>query len=55
MGEEIFVHVSEMSEVPYHLRLKGVEVEYTVVANPRASERLMAGRVRLVPIERLGQ
>ena len=50
-GQDIFIHVSEMTEVPYHLRVGGVEVEYKVSENPRSPGKLMARDVRLVPIQ----
>ena len=51
-GEDIFVHVSETAEIPYHLRIQGMDVRFTLVDNPRMPGRVMAGNVRLVPIRR---
>ena len=52
-GQDIFVHGSEMDEIPYHLRIEGVEVAFIVAKNPRAPGLLMASGVRLVPIEEI--
>ena len=52
-GPDVFVHESEITEVPYHLRVEGVEVIYKVVPNPRAPGMLMASTVRLVPREEI--
>ena len=54
-GEDRFVHVSEMAEVPYHLRVKEVEMVYTVAVSPRHPDQLVASRVELVPMESLTQ
>ena len=50
-GGGIFVHQSEMNAIPWHLRVKGMRVRYTVVQNPRSPERLMAGEVSLEAIQ----
>ena len=49
-GQDFFVHGSEISEIPYHLRVEGVEVSYHVANNPRTPGMLMASGVKLVPI-----
>ena len=48
-GQDIFVHESEMAAVPYHLRIKDMEVTYTLASDPKGPEMLMARRVNLVP------
>ncbi len=50
-GSDIFVHESEISAIPYHLRVGGVEVDYKVANNPKSPGMLMASDVKLVPIE----
>ena len=49
-GFDMFVHESEIAAIPYHLRVGGVEVEYTVASNPKAPGMLMASDVKLVPM-----
>lgn len=53
-GQDVFVHESEIGLVPYHLRVEGIDVIYTVTENPRAPGMLMATNVKLVPKEALG-
>ena len=47
-GGDLFVHDGELDEVPWHLRTKGTEVDYTVIPNRRRSGALMAGDVKLI-------
>ena len=44
-GDDIFVHESECSRVPWHLRSPGKRVQYRIRPNPRSPEMLMAGEV----------
>ena len=48
-GQDIFVHESEITAVPYHLRIAGIEVQYKVAENPRSPGMLMAREVKLPP------
>ena len=52
-GPDMFVHASAMGAVPYHLRVAGVEVLYTVARSPRGPGALMASDVRLPPISEI--
>ena len=49
-GENIFVHQSELSEVPWHLRVHDTPVRYTVERDPRFDNRdaIKATKVALV-------
>ena len=47
-GRDLFVHENGMAEVPYHLRVKDMDVEYTIVDDVRSPGRLMADSVRLI-------
>ena len=49
LGQDIFVHESEITAVPYHLRIVGMEVRYRVAENPRSPGMLMACEVSLPP------
>ena len=49
LGQDVFVHETEITAVPYHLRISGIEVEYTVAEDPRSPGMLMARDVRLTP------
>ena len=49
-GQDVFVHETEISSVPYHLRISGIEVQYKVEENPRAPGMLMACDVKLPPL-----
>ena len=53
VGPDLFVHETEIGEVPYHLRIEGVEVAYKIAPNPMSPGMLMASNVRLVPREEL--
>ena len=46
-GGDIFVHQSEISAIPWHLRIADSRVQYQVVENPRSAGMLMATRVSL--------
>ena len=46
-GGDIFVHQSEISAIPWHLRIADSRVQYEVVKNPRSAGMLMARRVSL--------
>ena len=48
-GQDVFVHESEITAVPYHLRITGMEVQYRVAENPRSPGMLMACEVKLPP------
>ena len=50
---DLFVHESAITEVPYHLRVEGVEVLYKIVPNPMSPGMIMASDVRLVPRDEL--
>ena len=45
--DDLFVHVTEIGEVPWHLRMGGVDVQYKVVKSPKSPGMLMASDVRL--------
>ena len=47
-GGSIFFHESDITAVPYHRRVQGVEVEYTVAGDTRHPGRVKATNVRLV-------
>ena len=46
-GGDLFVHESEIRQIPWHLRNPGVQVRYTVVSNPKSRGMLMASTVTL--------
>ena len=46
-GGDIFVHGSEISRVPWHLRNANQRVQFRVRANPKSPRMLMASEVRL--------
>ena len=46
-GGDIFVHESQISLIPWHLRTPAKRVEYRVVHNPRSRGKLMASAVKL--------
>ena len=46
-GGDIFVHENEIVAVPYHLRVRDMEVEYTNANDPRLPGRVKAENVRL--------
>ena len=46
-GDRIFVHGGEMVSIPWHFRVDGTRVRYTVIENTRYPGRVMAGRVVL--------
>ena len=46
-GGDLFVHESGITAVPYHLRVRDIEVEYTITNDPRLSGRVKAENVRL--------
>ncbi len=46
-GDDLFVHESGIADVPYHLRVRDMEVEYTIVNDPRLPGRVKADNVRL--------
>ena len=48
-GQDVFVHESEITAIPYHLRIAGMEVIYRVEEDPRSPGMLMACAVRLTP------
>ena len=47
VGGDIFVHESEVSAIPWHLRNADKRVQYKIVTNPKASGMLMASDVHL--------
>ena len=47
-GDNIFVHESDIAAIPYHLRVRDMEVEYTVAGDARHPGRLKATNVHLV-------
>ena len=47
VGGDVFVHQSEISAVPWHLRIPDQPVRYTLVEDPRSLGRFMAGQVQL--------
>ena len=46
-GDDLFVHESGMTAVPYHLRVRDMEVEYTIADDLRLPGRVKAENVRL--------
>ena len=46
-GDDIFVHESEITPIPWHLRRPGKRVRYQVIPNPKSPGMLMAGGVTL--------
>ena len=48
-GIDLFVHESEIGAIPYHLRVKGIDVTYEVAQNPKSPTLFMASKVNLVP------
>lgn len=46
--DDIFVHESEIGDVPYHLRVRDTEVQCTVAENQRSPGMLMATNVQLL-------
>ena len=46
-GVDLFVHESGMTAIPYHLRVRDMEVEYTIVNDLRFSGRVKADNVQL--------
>lgn len=48
IGETIFVHESDITAIPYHLRVRDMAVQYTVAEDIRHPGRLKATQVRLV-------
>ena len=47
-GIDLFVHETGMAEVPYHLRVRDMDVEYTVANDVRFPDRLKAENVRVI-------
>ena len=47
-GDRIFVHGGEMVSIPWHFRVDGTKVKYTVIESTRYPGRVMAGAVMLV-------
>ena len=47
-GSDLFVHETAMAAVPYHLRVRDMDVEFTVVSDLRLPERLKAENVRVI-------
>ena len=47
VGGDIFVHESEITPIPWHLRGPGKKVRYQVIPNPKSPGMLMAGGVTL--------
>ena len=47
-GGDLFVHESGIFAIPYHLRVRDMEVEYTVVNDPQSQGRVKADIVRLI-------
>lgn len=49
-GGDIFVHQSELAEVPWHLRIRGTPVRYTVEGDPRFGnpDAIKATKVALI-------
>ncbi|MCY4580042.1 MAG: AIPR family protein [Chloroflexi bacterium] len=45
--DDLFVHVTEIGEVPWHLRVGGVDLQYKVAENLKSPGMLMASEVRL--------
>ena len=52
-GLDMFVHESEITAIPYHLRVPGVEVTFRIANDPKSPELFMASDVRLVPLEEI--
>jgi len=48
-GGDLFVHLSQIGAIPWHLRIPGKRVRYKVVQNPKAPNMLMASDVELQP------
>ena len=46
-GGDIFVHESQISLIPWHLRIPGKRVEYRAAPNPQSRGKLMASEVKL--------
>ena len=47
--DDMFVHESQLRAVPYHLRVSGIEVTYTVSDSPTNPGMVMASDVQLIP------
>ena len=47
-GSDLFVHAREIGEVPYHLRVPGMEVIFSVAQDPRSPGKIMASGTRLI-------
>ena len=47
-GNDIFVHESEISAIPWHLRNAGKRVQFRAIPNPRSPGLLMASGVKLI-------
>ncbi len=47
IGGDIFVHGSEVSAIPWHLRIAAKRVQYKIVPNPKALGMLMASEMHL--------
>ena len=46
-GDRIFVHGGEMKSIPWHFRVDGTRVKYTVIESTRYPGKIMAGKVML--------
>lgn len=47
-GSDLFVHETAMAAVPHHLRVRDMDMEFTVVSDLRFPERLKAENVRVI-------